>query len=407
MTPHADLAERYGTPLYVYDLDEVAAAKADLAGFLPDGCRILYSLKANPHPDVARALREGPGPGCGAEVSSVGELAAAAEAGFTGAEIVYTGPGKTPGELAHAVARGVRSFSAESPEDLRNIGRAAEAHGVVAGCLLRVNSAEPGSGTGLRMTGKPTQFGIDAETVAASAAELRAAPGTSITGVHLFSQSNAPGEDSLIAELRHSVEVAARIQDDLGPPLRTLDIGGGFASPYGRPGPRPAYPRLRAALESALDAAFPGWRRGEPGVAVESGRYLTGSAGTLLTRVTSVKTGRGRTHVILDAGINVFGGLSGLGRLLPVSVEPEPGGAHARATLAGPLCTPADILARDVPVADLGPGDVLAIPNTGAYGLTASLTLFLGRPAPVEAVVRGGQVVSATRIVPTRVPVAG
>ncbi|MFI2645688.1 type III PLP-dependent enzyme [Streptomyces sp. NPDC018610] len=396
-----ELADEFGTPLYLYDLDRLDDARRDLFGWLPEEFEVFYALKANPHVDLVRALRGGEGRTCRAEISSTGELAAALEAGHDPARILYTGPGKTPGELREAIGLGVRLFSAESLGDLEHIGAAALAQDAVAECLLRINDATAQAATGVRMTGRPTQFGIDSETLADLAPRLRSVPGTSLAGLHLFSQSNATDEDALIAEFRHTIDVAARIEAELGVPLRLLDIGGGFASPYGQHGRRTAYPNLRAALEAALDTRFPQWRQGTPRLAVESGRYLVGDCGTLLASVTNVKTGRGRTFVVLDAGINTFGGLSGLGRILPVSVRPGPGGAAEtrRVTLAGPLCTPGDTLGRDVEVpADLGPGDRVAIPNTGAYGPTASLLMFLGRPAPAEVVVRDGDVVSVSRI---------
>ncbi|CAL9656191.1 alanine racemase [Streptomyces sp. enrichment culture] len=402
---HRDLAERYGTPLYVYDLARVRAARRDLFGFLPEGVEVYYAFKANPHPDLVRALRTGDGPACKAEISSTGELAAALEAGYPGADILYTGPGKTPGELDEAVRHGVGLFSAESLTDLEHIGRAARAHGTTARCLLRVNSATASAASGVRMTGKPTQFGIDSETVPEAAAALTSVPGTSVEGLHLFSQSNARDEESLLAEFRHTLETAARLQDELGVRLRVLDIGGGFSAPYGRTGDRAAYPKLRGELAAALDLFFPGWRQGLPRVAVESGRYLVGDSGHLVTAVSNLKTGRGHTFAVLDAGINMFGGMSGLGRILPVSVEVPEDGDSRQVTLAGPLCTPGDVLGRNVAVpAGLAPGDLLAVPNTGAYGPTASLLMFLGRPSPVEVVTDGEDTVSVTRIERTRVP---
>ncbi|MGW2640664.1 type III PLP-dependent enzyme [Streptomyces sp. NPDC001348] len=404
---HRDLAARYGTPLYVYDRARVRAARRALFGYLPQGVEVYYAFKANPHPDLVRALRTGDGPACKAEISSTGELATALEAGYRGEDILYTGPGKTPGELDAAVRDGVGLFSAESLSDLEHIGRAALDHGTTARCLLRINSETASAASGVRMTGKPTQFGIDSETLPETAAALTSVPGTSVEGLHLFSQSNARDEESLLAEFRHTLSTAARIQDELGVRLRVLDIGGGFSVPYGRSGERAAYPRLRGELAAALDEFFPGWRQGLPRIAVESGRYLVGDSGHLVTAVSNVKTGRGHTFAVCDAGINVFGGMSGLGRLLPVSVEVPVDEESRQVTLAGPLCTPGDVLGRGVDVpADLAPGDLLAVPNTGAYGPTASLLMFLGRPSPVEVVTDGEETVSVTRIERTRVPYA-
>lgn len=387
---HRDLAERYGTPLYVYDLDRVAEAQRDLLAALPEGFDLFYALKANPHPDLVRTLR----PGCRAEISSTGELAAALAGGWDGADCLYTGPGKTEGELAEAVSRGVRLFSAESPTDLGRIGAAAASQGVVADCLLRVNHATAGTATGVRMNGTPSQFGFDAETLTAP----DPVAGTRIVGCHFFPLSNAEDEDSLIAEFEHTIEAAAQIEERLGTPLAYLDIGGGFAAPYGVPGRRPRYPRLRAALSKVLDERFPRWRDGGLQVACESGRYLAADCGTLVTAVVNVKESRGRTFVVLDAGINAFGGMSGLGRLLPTAVRPGGSAEGEPVTLVGPLCTPGDVLGRDVTMPPPRPGEVLSVPNAGSYGVSASLVGFLGRPAPAEVAVRGGQVVSVSRL---------
>ncbi|WP_327365139.1 type III PLP-dependent enzyme [Streptomyces sp. NBC_01217] len=412
--PVAELAARYGTPLYVYDLDRVRAARRDLFAALPEGFTLFYALKANPHPDIVRALRSGEGPACRAEISSTGELDAALEAGFGGADCLYTGPGKTYGELAETIDRGVRLFSAESVTDLEHIGAAAAAAGVVADCLLRVNAAGVGATTtSIRMTGAPSQFGFDSETLPGLAPALTTVPGTRIAGAHFFPLSNAKDEDGLIAEFRHTITLAAELEKHLGVTFRVLDIGGGFAAPYGVRGERPRYPHLRGALEGALDAHFPRWRDGGLEVACESGRHLVADGGRLLCAVVNTKVSRGRRFVVLDAGINAFGGMSGLGRLLPVTVEPctddtDQGPARdlptERASLVGPLCTPGDLLGREIELpAGLSAGDVVSVPNAGSYGVTASLLMFLGRPAPTEVCVRDGEVVSVTRLEHRRV----
>ncbi|GAB2964026.1 AMP-binding protein [Nonomuraea fastidiosa] len=397
-----ELVRRFGSPLYVYDLDKVTAAYRDLADFMPEGTAIYYALKANPHPDVARALREAGGGGCRAEISSTGELAAALAAGFTGADCMYTGPGKTAGELAEALAAGVRLFSVESLTDLEHIGAAATAQGTVARCLLRINSATAAAATSIRMTGAPSQFGNDMEELPAQVEAMRAIPGTRIVGAHFFPLSNAADEESLLGEFQHTVTVAAEVRRILGEPFELVDLGGGFSAPYGVPGTRPAYPNLRKGLEEALDQHLPQWREGRPGIACESGRYLVSDCGELHCTIVNVKQSRGRTFAILDAGINAFGGMSGLGRLLPAQVRPRQPDGDARpgrkAALAGPLCTPGDLLAREVELPDPAPGDLVTIPHAGAYGLTASLSLFLGRPAPTEVVIRGGEVVSVSQL---------
>ncbi|MFD4033784.1 type III PLP-dependent enzyme [Streptomyces sp. NPDC058637] len=404
MTGTTDLARRFGTPSYVYDLDRVAAARDELFAALPDEIAVYYAAKANPHPEILREMRAGGHRVCHAEISSVGELDAVLRAGFQGTEILYTGPGKTAEELAEAMTRGVRTFSVESPGDLRHVGEAAVRLGITADCLIRVNNATGAAATSIRMTGVPSQFGFDGETLPGLAAELRDVPGTNLAGLHFFPLSNAKDEASLIAEFRHTIATAAALQRELGVTFRIVDLGGGFAAPYAVQGRRPVYGELGDALATSLDEHFPGWRDGAPRIACESGRYLVADSGTLLTSVVNVKDSRGTRYVVLDAGINTFGGMSGLGLILPVSVEPHEsvGTDGVPAHLAGPLCTPGDLLGRQVPLPDPAPGDLLTVPNAGSYGPTASLLMFLGRPAPAEIVVRGEELVSVSRIEHTR-----
>lgn len=403
MTSTEDLADRFGTPLYVYDLDQVDLALAALRSALPAPSVVYYSLKANPHPALARTLRHG---GARAEVSSPGELAAAMAAGFTGTECLYTGPGKTRAEIALALQHGVRRFSAESIIDLDRIASLAAERGVVADCLLRVNTAETVGNSGLRMGGAATQFGIDESSLLAGADQLGSREGARLIGVHLFPGSNARDESSLIEALQASALTTARIRRETGLPVTVVNLGGGFAAPYGVPGELPLYPRLRASLQATLDEHLPGWRTGEVEIAFESGRYLVSPAGRLVTTVLDVKVSRGRTFVVADSGINHLGGLSGLGRTLPPEMTPVGAGDGPPGALVGPLCTPVDVLARGVGLGHLAPGARVEIPNVGAYGLTASLLGFLSRPAPIEVTLRGGRVVTADTIQLTRTAIA-
>lgn len=396
------LAGRFGTPLYVYDLDRVAASYRDLRNSLPTGTAVFYSLKANPHPAIARSLREAGGwPPCRAEVCSAGELSAALEAGFAPEECRYTGPGKTSREVMAAILEGVREFSVESLADLERAGRLASRFGVIINCLIRINPVAATSAVSIEMMGTPSQFGVDSETLRAQLPALRAVPGTRLVGAHFCSPGNARDEASLIGEFGRSVTAAARLNAELGLPMDVLDIGGGFGAPYAVPGRRPVYGRLKDELERSLDLRFPSWRSGTPQVTCESGRYLVGDCGELISSVTSIKESRGHRFVMLDAGINTLGVVAGPGRLMPLAVQPGEGhesdGTEV-ATLVGPLCPPGDVLSRNVRLRPVGQGDLITVPNVGAYGLTAGLVLFLSRPAPREVVVRGEEVVAVSQL---------
>lgn len=405
----ADLAASFGTPLYVYDLAAVRRAYHDLADALPAGARLHYSLKANPHPRLVAELAR---LGCWAEVSSVGELDMAVAEGMKPAQVQLTGPGKTDAAIARALSLGVTRFSVESPHDLARVGSLASRHRSRADCLLRVNADGPVAGMGLAMSGRASQFGADSSWILRSPEEFAGSGGASVTGLHFYAGTNLADEGVLMRQFEDSIRLAARLLPLL-PGATELNLGGGFGAPYAQTGERQCFTGLANGLTRLLDTYLPGWRHGSPAVGFESGRYLVADSGTLVCRIIDVKVSKGVTFVVIDAGVNQLGGMSGLRRLMPLQpvLLPLPPGpaadweASARADkqsvsccVVGPLCTPLDTLARGVPLADPRPGGLLAIRNVGAYGLTASLIAFLSHPLPAEVITDGLDVVDASRI---------
>lgn len=397
------------TPAYVYDLDELRCSYQRLRGVLPAPAELFYSLKANPHPAVVAALRQA---GCLAEVCSPGELATALDAGFAAEHVLYTGPGKRDQDVAEAVKSGVTWFAVDSPYGLDQIDRVAGSLGSVARCLLRVNDTTPVPGQGLTMTGVASQFGADADWILADPRLFGSREHARLTGLHLYMGTNVLDEQQLVTQLVQSVRTARQLADAFGADLEVIDLGGGFGAPFARAGGLPEYPNLAERLAEALDDAFPAWRRGSPLVAFESGRYLTATCGNLLTRVLDVKTSRDQHVLVLESGINHLGGMSGLRRLPPVvptlAVVPAPSGepdTTAPTIVAGPLCTPLDTWGRGVAAPRVRPGELLRVPNVGAYGLSASLLAFLGHPAPVEVVVDHGRITHTSRLTLHRAPI--
>jgi diaminopimelate decarboxylase len=400
----ADVLAEIDPPAYVYDLDEVGRCYVALRDALPHSARLYYSLKANPHPAITRRLRE---LGCGAEVCSSGELAIALGAGLPACKILYTGPGKSHRELAEALKSGVTWFSADSPRALDQVSEAAAALGEQASCLLRINDWIPAHGQGLAMTGVASQFGADARWVAAEPGRFQSRPAARVAGFHLYMGSNLMTESDLLGQFATAIGTARRLAQALKADPELINLGGGFGAPFARPGALPSFPTLSRGVAGLLDTAFPGWRDGRPAVAFESGRYLTATCGSLVTRVADVKTSHGTPVAVLESGINHLGGMSGLRRLPPLVPElAVVGGSslgEARppltgAIIAGPLCTPLDTWAKAATLPAIRPGDLLVVPNVGAYGLTASLVAFLGHPLPGEVVVDRGVIASTSQL---------
>src|SRR6185312_14437205 len=203
-------------------------------------------------------------------------------------------------------------------------------------------------------------------------------------------------------QFRVALKTALRVEEILDVQLNTLDLGGGFGAPYAVTGQVAANHGLAGQLSAELDSTFPNWREQRPLVVFESGRALVATSGKLLTRVLDVKRTHGKRIVVLDSGIHQLGGMAGLRRVPPLRPDVLATASAAQelesAIVCGPLCTPLDRWSSDHPLPAVAPGDLLAVPNVGAYGLTASLALFLSHPMPVELVVDGSRVVSATQL---------
>ena len=385
-----ELAERFGTPLYLYDAERLEARAGELTRAQPASCRLLYSLKANPLPAVGSVLRRA---GCRAEVSSAGEMEAALAAGFAPGELLYAGPGKTEDELRRALGAGLGWISCESWRELELVQEVAAGLATGAEVLLRVNPGRP-RGARLAMAGQGSHFGFDPARLAGEGARLRALRRLEVAGVHVYHGTQVP-LNALAGTFDTGIRLARELEAALGMRWRVVDLGGGFPWPFAAAGRGPDAAGLRRALEPLHR------RPPAPRLWLESGRFLVASAGTLVLRVLDVRVRGDRRFVVVDGGVNHLGGMSGLGRLLRPQVEVRAlgGGPGAgEADVVGPLCTPLDVLAHAAALPPCVPGDLLAVPNTGAYGSTASLVAFLSRAAPAEVVYRGAAVVAAARL---------
>jgi diaminopimelate decarboxylase len=400
----SELAERFGTPFYAYDLDVVAGQVEALRAALPAAFDLAFAVKANPNLAVLRHLA---GLGLGADVASGGELRHVLRAGFAPERVVFTGPGKRDEELAAAVEAGVRVVTVESPGELRRLERIAEGLGRRQPILLRAAVSEPAGAEaaqpraveaerspGVDITGK---FGMVLSDLHAAAAAAVASPWLEPLGLHAFGASNVTDAAVLAAHVEATVETAIAVAAGAGFGLRLVDAGGGLGIPYGAGDPALDLRALGGRLATLADrmAASPATR--ETRVLLEPGRFLVGSAGAYVARVVDRKTMDGRQVVILDGGIHhvlravLVGQEQRIAALTGRSAGVAPETTASPVTIAGPLCTGLDVFARAAVIAPPDPGDLVAILDVGAYGATESMPFFLSHPLPPEIAIRGGE----------------
>jgi diaminopimelate decarboxylase len=394
--PAGLLVERSGgTPLFAYDRALVAERIAAVRAALPDAVALSYAVKANPMPALLHHMSTLVD---GFDVASSGEMLAALDTGLGAAHTAFAGPGKTAAELRQAVAAGVL-VELESATELARLRAAGDELGVRPRAALRVNPPFAVRGSGMRMGGGPQQFGVDAEQAPALLAEL-ARGDVAFEGFHVFAGSQNLDAESICAAQRATVDLIADLAGHAPAPVRYLNLGGGFGIPYGpkdRPlDLRPIGENLAKLLDTTVRDRLPQARP-----VIELGRYLVGEAGVYLTRVVDRKQSRGTTYLVVDGGLHhQLAATGNLGRALrrnyPICVARSapaqaPAGEGADATevvdVVGCLCTPLDLLGKDVTLPRAEPGDLVAVFQAGAYGLTASPTAFLGHPAPREVLV--------------------
>ncbi|MFN7560257.1 MAG: decarboxylase [Prosthecobacter sp.] len=382
------LIEKHGSPLFAYDLDAVKQRAQTLLAALPEGSRLYYSFKANPLPAIARELRE---LGVGAEITSDGELMAAQNAGYEDG-IVFGGPGKSEEMIAKMLENDVTHFSCESFTDAVRLSKMAVKAGVKITAMLRVNPQQAPDAR-LAMSGVESQFGFDeALLLAEGAAQRLKLPNLTLNGVHVYFGTQVASVEALAKNTQCALDTAVRVSEALGFKCSVINAGGGFPWPYASEAAGSDLAGLREALEAVWQASP---LHGKAQLCFESGRYLSAGSGTLLTTVLDVKKAGSKTFVVLDTGIHHLGGMSGLGRiprsaitLTNLTAQRE---GEMVADVVGPLCSPLDSLARGQKMAPVEVGDVLAVPNVGAYGLTASLLGFLSHRTPTEVAYRGGR----------------
>ena len=348
-----------GTPAYIYSaraIRDAYRAIDDAFGSYPHA--IHYALKANSTLAIVRVLKA---LGSHADANSGGEIEVALRAGFGPREIVFTGVGKTGGELEYAIESDVGAINAESAGELDRIAARAQAAGRVARVALRVNpdidaQSHPNISTGL----KSNKFGVALQDARGIYRDRRNEKSLQFVGVHLHIGSQITTAEPLRRAAAALTTLALELRDD-GVPLEHVDLGGGLGIAYeGRPMITPA--------EYAA-AVLPELRRANIPVVLEPGRAVVGHSGALMARIVDVKRyPDGRQFAVLDTGMTelmrpaLYGSFH---RIVPVSPRQT---AETPWDVVGPICESSDVFARERPLPDLCVDDLVAILDTGAYG---------------------------------------
>jgi diaminopimelate decarboxylase len=368
------------SPLFIYDVAIAARRVARLRAALPPGIGIHYAVKANP------AMIGALGPLVdGLDIASAGELALV-EASGVSRPVSFAGPGKRDDELAVAIGAGV-TINLESAGEAARALEIADRLAKPARLAVRVNPDFELRGSGMKMGGRASPFGIEVDDVP-DVVRTIIDGGAQWQGFHIFAGSQTLDTQALIETQAATLALAARLSEAVGvaPPL--VNLGGGFGVPY-FPGDRAVdVEAIGAALGDAMTSRSA--MLADTHFAIELGRWLVAEAGVYLTRIVDRKVSRGETFLVVDGGLHHQLAASGnfgtvVRRNYPIALANRMGAPPGETvTVVGCLCTPLDRLGDHIGLPHAAVGDVIAIFIAGAYGRSASPTAFLGHPAPRE-----------------------
>jgi diaminopimelate decarboxylase len=378
--PIARVAETLGTPFYLYSAGDMAARyRRFAAAFAPDTPLICYAVKANSNQAVLRLFA---GLGAGADVVSEGELRRALAAGIPAQRIVFSGVGKTAGELAAALDADIHQINVESVPELRQLSRLAAERSQTARIAIRVNPDIDARSLSDISTGrKEDKFGIAYRDVIGAYRLADELPGIEPVGLAVHIGSQIVHLDPPRAAFARIAELIVALRA-AGLSVRQVDLGGGLTIPY-RDGEKPVAPADYAATVRGIFGPL------DVALAFEPGRFMVAAGGILVSSVVYIKEGE-RRIIVVDAAMNdlvrpaMYKAEHGI---LPIR-EPAAGAKLTPADVVGPVCETTDTFTRDRALPPLAAGDLVAFMTAGAYGAVMSSTYNTRLLVP-EAMVAG------------------
>lgn len=375
------------TPCYLYSADRIEQRLTELRSHLPQGVSLQYAVKANPNLDLLKRLARHVD---GFDIASNGEQVLSLQAGMPAEKLSFAGPGKTDAELKEALKAGV-TISLESLGEIQRLAEIAAAGQHTPRVLLRINPDYDIRSSGMHMGGRASPFGVDEAQVVQAFSEIKA-QGYDLLGLHIYIASQSLDLQALNAVRAKNVELMRQLDQQWqglgGKPLQVFNIGGGWGIPYFPNDTALSMVELCEDMEQQL--ALLRSDNASATMVLELGRYLVGEAGLYLTKVIDIKESCGETFLITDGGMNHHLAASGnLGQVIrrnyPVVIANRLISEQWQTvTISGPLCTPLDVLARNVELPETQVGDIIAVFQSGAYGLSASPQGFLSHSTAHE-----------------------
>ena len=383
--PLTQLAERFGTPLYVYSASTIRHRMRSFQhAFRKTRHTVCYSIKANSNLGILRLLAR---MNCGFDVVSGGELARVQAVDRRAArKVVFSGVGKTRDEMQAALKAGILLFNVESESELWALAECAARLRKTARIAFRVNPDVPANTHPYISTGlHKHKFGVPIGEARALYAKASGTRHLKVAGVSVHIGSQISDVEPFSATMERVAALVQELRDD-GHQIDYVDAGGGLGIPYEKPDGQ----EFASYVNKYADAVLRPLRGLKVHLLLEPGRSIIGPAGTLITTVVYRKTNNSKKFLITDAGMNDLlrpSLYNAFHEIVPVNVRGD-NGARQTIDVVGPVCETGDFLARDRELPIVDEGELLAVLDVGAYGM-ALTSNYNTRPRPSEVLVDG------------------
>lgn len=380
------IASDFGTPSYVFDIDELTGRLSVIQQILGNDIRVVYAVKANPF--LIRAVKD---MGIGFEVCSPGEFSICENEDVDMESVVLSGVNKERADVGYVMDKrgGSGIYTIESIAQLQLISSLAREKGIKARVLLRVTSGN--------------QFGLDETDIERIAAGRDDYPDVDIRGIQCYTGTQKKKMDHIAREIDWLDGICDRLYDRYGFRVRELEYGPGLSVPYFEPDADNDNYDMLMELARKLDSI-----RGKYDISLEMGRYIAATCGYLLTTIMDMKVNREQRYCIVDSGINhinYYGQTMAMKIPVIKHIHMDCGKNDGERgvsqwNICGSLCTAGDIIVKNLMLDNPQPGDVLVFCNIGAYSVTEGIYLFLSRSLPgiIEYKETGGAVLLRDRV---------
>ncbi|MCC6574130.1 MAG: diaminopimelate decarboxylase [Planctomycetes bacterium] len=382
------LAEKFGTPLYIYSknhfLGQFNAIKKAFAELNPVIC---YAMKANANFSIMQEMAKA---GAGVDTVSLGEIARAIKAGADPKKIVFAGVGKRDDEIEYALDQDILMFTVESEPELDAINAVAAKRKKVAPVALRINpDVDPKTHKHISTGKRENKFGIDIARAQAAIAQVKGLKNLKLLGLHMHIGSQITEFDKH-GEAIDKVSALVKFAREQGMPLEYLDVGGGYGIAY-----KPEQ-GVGPGIEEFAKNMIPRIKATGLKLVMEPGRYICGNGGILVTSVIYDKPSGDKNFLVVDAAMNDLIRPSiyeAYHKIWPVNATTEVDAAldaksGTKYDVVGPICESTDFLAKERMLPKSKRGDLLAVFSAGAYGYAMAST-YNQRPRVAEIVVDG------------------